>query len=64
MLNKLKHSIRLLLHYLKFGDVPVPQQIISLFSNAKNCYIIPLSFPLTREFIADGLVFCQTLILR
>jgi len=25
MLNKLKHSIRLLLHYLKFGDVPVPQ---------------------------------------
>ncbi|MGB3311741.1 MAG: IS1 family transposase, partial [Nodosilinea sp.] len=22
--NMLKHSIRLLLHYLKFGDVPVP----------------------------------------
>ena len=33
----LAHSIRLLIHYLKFGDVPVPhpaQPFIPLFSNA------------------------------
>jgi len=30
----LRHSIRLLLHYLKFWDVPVPTWFISIFSNA------------------------------
>ena len=30
----LRHSIRLLLHYLKFWDVPVPTWFISIFNNA------------------------------
>lgn len=30
----LKHSIRLLLHYLKFWDIPIPQSFITSFSNA------------------------------
>ena len=32
----LEHSIRLLLHYLKFRDVPIPAWFIPLFSNAEN----------------------------
>jgi hypothetical protein len=30
----LRHSIRLLLHYLKFWDVPIPQGFMASFSNA------------------------------
>jgi IS1 family transposase len=28
-IEMLKHSIRLLIHYLKFGEVPIPAQFIS-----------------------------------
>jgi len=37
----LKHSIRLLLHYLKFWDVPAPHGVIPLFSNADFDTAIP-----------------------
>jgi len=33
-LEMLKHSVRLLIHYLKFWDVPVPVRVIPEFSNA------------------------------
>ncbi|NES78873.1 MAG: hypothetical protein F6K06_25305, partial [Okeania sp. SIO1H4] len=34
-IEMLKHSIRLLIHYLKFWDLPVPSRFIPPLSNAK-----------------------------
>jgi hypothetical protein len=39
----LKHSIRLLVHYLKFGEVPIP---VSISSNDRGCRL-----PLDRQII-------------
>ena len=38
-LQMLKHSIRLLIHYLKFGDVPIPYQNRIFYRNRRNYFL-------------------------
>ncbi len=50
----MKHSIRLLLHYLKFEDVPVPVQFIPIFSNAHKSSYLGKASDVALRFIPCG----------
>ena len=47
----LRHSIRLLLHYLKFWDVPIPHWFIASFSNA--WFLIVWRVKVARTLLAN-----------
>jgi len=53
----LKHSVRLLLHYLKFGDVPVPACFILISSNAN----VVVNFQVIFAWVVPGVVIAHAL---
>jgi hypothetical protein len=50
----LGYSIRLLIHYLKFQEVPIPYWFIAWFSNAESSFVVFLKTRLKLTFGYDA----------